>query len=155
VKHNIDTLSINQDHPRKASLHNENSNTDLTIFHQNIRGLYNKADELVNSWTTESPHILYLTKHHLHNHEINSTCIQYYNLGARYCSKNCKGSRLSMFVHDTLMFLTINLDGFCRDQDLEICAVQLHFSSIIFYILCVYRPPTGDFHTSKFLRICS
>jgi exonuclease III len=39
----------------------------------------------------------------------------------------------------------IELDGFCRDHDLEVCAVQLHFSSIIFYILCVYRPPTGNF----------
>jgi hypothetical protein len=28
--------------------------SDLTIFHQNIRGLYNKVDELINSWTTES-----------------------------------------------------------------------------------------------------
>jgi hypothetical protein len=32
-KHNSDTLSTNQDHPRKASLHNKNNNTDLKIFH--------------------------------------------------------------------------------------------------------------------------
>jgi hypothetical protein len=62
-KHNSDTLSTNQDHPRKASLHNKNNNTDL-IFHQNIRGFYNKVDELVNFWTTESPHLLCLTEHH-------------------------------------------------------------------------------------------
>jgi hypothetical protein len=61
VKHNIDTLSINQDHPRKASLHNKN-NSDLIIFRQNIRGLYNKVVELVNFWTTES-HIFCLTEH--------------------------------------------------------------------------------------------
>ena len=53
----------------KASPHNENNNTNWTIFHQNIRGLYNKTDELVNSWTTVSPHILCLTEHHLHNHQ--------------------------------------------------------------------------------------
>jgi hypothetical protein len=58
VKHNTDTPSRNQDHPRQASPHNENDNIDLTIFHQNIRGLYSRADELVNSWTTESPHTM-------------------------------------------------------------------------------------------------
>jgi len=115
------------------------------LFHQNIRGLYNKTDELVNSWTTESPHILCLTEHHLHNHEINSTCIQQYNIGARYCRKNHKGGGVSIFVHDSLTFSTVELDGFCRDHDLEVCAVQLHVSSIISYILCVYRPPTGNF----------
>jgi hypothetical protein len=49
-----------------------------------------------------------------------------------------------MFVHDTLLFSTVELDTFCRDQDIKVCAVQLHFSSIILYILCVYRPPTGN-----------
>ena len=42
LKHNSDTPSRSQDHPRQASPHNEDNNTDLTIFHQNIRGLYNK-----------------------------------------------------------------------------------------------------------------
>jgi hypothetical protein len=132
VKHYIDTHSINQDNPRKASLHDENNNTDLTVFHQNIRGLYNKADELVNSWKTESPHMLCLTEHHLHNHEINSTFIQYYNRGARYCRKNRKGGGVSIFAHDTLMFSAIELDGFCRDQDLEVCVVPLHFLLLYF-----------------------
>ena len=82
VKHNFDTPSSNQVHSRQASPHNKNNNTDLVIFHPNIRGLVNKTDELVNSWSTESPHILCLTEHHLHNQEINNTCIQQYNLGA-------------------------------------------------------------------------
>jgi hypothetical protein len=37
VNQNIDTQSINQDHPRNASLPNRNNNADLIIFHQNIR----------------------------------------------------------------------------------------------------------------------
>ena len=95
VKHNMNTLGRNQDHPSKTNLHNENNNnnnnnTDLTIFHQNIRGLCNKADELVNSWSTESPHIQCLTEHHLHNHELNCTCIQYYNLGASTVARTAK-----------------------------------------------------------------
>jgi hypothetical protein len=81
----------------RQELHNKNNNTDI-IFNQNIKGLYNKVVELVNFWTTESPHILRLTEHHLCNHEINSTCICYYNLGVRYCRKNHKGGGVSIFV---------------------------------------------------------
>jgi len=63
--------------------------------------------ELVNSWSTESPHILYLTEHHLHNQEINNTCIQQYKLGASYCRMKRKGGGVSIYVHDSLTFSTI------------------------------------------------
>jgi hypothetical protein len=46
-KQNIDTFSINQDHPRNANPPNRNNNVDLIIIHQNIRGLCNKIDELL------------------------------------------------------------------------------------------------------------
>jgi len=100
---------------------------------------------LLNLWTTEFPHILCLTEHHLRDHEINSTCIKYYNLGAKYCRKSRKYGGVSIFVHEGLLFSTVELNGFCRDQDLEVCAVKLHISSFVFCILCVYRPPTGNF----------
>ena len=54
----VGTIHANKDHPRNASTRNMNSNTDLVIFHQNIRGLYNKLDELLDLWTNDFPHIL-------------------------------------------------------------------------------------------------
>jgi len=143
-KCNIDTFSTNLDHSRNANPHNKNNNADLIIFHQNIRGLYNKVDELLNLWTIEFPHILYLTEHHLRDHEINSTHVKCYTLGAKYCRKSRKYGGVSIFVREGLLFSTVELDGFCRDQDLEVCAVKLHISSFVFCILCVYRPPTGN-----------
>ena len=104
VKQNTDTFSINQDHPRNASLPNRNNSADLIIFHQNIRGLYNKTDELLNFWTTKYPHILCLTEHHLRDQEINSTCIKFYNLGAKYCRKGHKYDGVSIFVREALLF---------------------------------------------------
>jgi len=86
-----------------------------------------------------------LTERHIHDHEINSTCVQYYNLGVKYCRTSCEYGGVSIFVHEALLFSTVELDGFCRDQYLEVCAVKLHISSFVFYILCVYRPPTGNF----------
>jgi len=144
-KQNVDTFSTNQDHPRNDNLPNRKNNADLIIFHQNIRGLNNKIDELLNFWTTEFPHIFCLTEHHLCDHEINTTCIKYYSLGAKHCRKSCKYGGVSTFVHETLLFSTAELNEFCKDQDLEVCAVKLCNSSFLLCILCVYRPPTGNF----------
>ena len=145
VKQDFETFSRNQDHPRNASSPNRNNNVALMIFHQNIRGLHNKIDELLNFWSTELPHILCSTEHHLCDHEINSTCINYYNLRAKYCRKSCKYGGVSIFVHETLLLSTIELAEFCNDQDFEVCAMKLHISSFKFYVLCVYRSPTGNF----------
>jgi exonuclease III/uncharacterized protein YutD len=145
VTHNNTICSSSKDHPSKASTHNSNSKNKLLIFHQNIRGLFNKTEELVISWSTEAPHILCLSEHHLLNQEINNTWIQNYNLGASYCRKNRKGGGVGIFIQKNLAYLKIELDEFCNDLDMEVCAVQLHFSEITFYILCIYRPPSGNF----------
>jgi hypothetical protein len=113
-KCNIDTFSTNHDHSRNANPQNKNNNADLIIFHQNIRGLYNKVDELLNLWTIEFPRILCRTEHHLRDHEINSTYVKCYTLGAKYCRKSCKYGGVSIFVCEGLLFSTVELDGFLR-----------------------------------------
>ena len=117
-----------------------NNNTDLVIFHQNIRGLYNKVDELLDLWTKYFPHILCLTEHHLYDHEINSIYVNGYTLGAKYCRKRYKYGGVRILVRKGLAFSTLMLDKFCR----EVCAVKLHIFSLVFCILCVYRPPSGN-----------
>jgi len=49
-----------------------NSKNLFKIFHQNIRGLNSKVDELSNSLWPDCPHILCLTEHHLKNFEIDN-----------------------------------------------------------------------------------
>ena len=120
------------------------NSTPLLIYHQNIRGLRNKIDELFMLWSLNFPHLLCLTEHHLCNDEINSICTPY-NLGAKYCRVNHKYGGVSIFVHETLSFTTIDLSEFCNDQDIEICAVNSHFSSSNYCILSVYRSPSGNF----------
>jgi len=73
-----------------------------------------------------------------------STSVKYYNLGTKYCTNSHKNGGISIFVNETLLFSTVELNEFCKDQDLEVCAVELHISSFVFCILCVYRPPTGN-----------
>jgi hypothetical protein len=44
--------------------------------------------------------------------------------------------------------MPIDLDKFCCDKEIEICAVKLHYSRFNIsniYILTLYRSPTGNF----------
>ena len=86
-------------------------------------------------WTTELPHIICLTEHHLCDYEINSTSTKYCNLGAKYCRKSRTNGGISIFIHETLLFTIVELNEFCKDQDLEVCAVKLLIPPFVF---CVF-----------------
>jgi hypothetical protein len=62
-------------------------NKYLKIFHQNIRGLGNKANELYCHLHHDLPHIQCLSEHHLSAYELQLICLTNYSLGANYCRK--------------------------------------------------------------------
>ena len=130
--------------PNSTNFFNGNITTPLLIYHQDVTGIRNKIDELFMLWSLNFPHLLCLTEHHLCNDEINSIYINPYNLGAKYCRVNHKYGGVIIFVHET-SFTTIDLGEFCNDQDIEICAVNSHFSSSNYCILSVYRSPSRNF----------
>jgi exonuclease III len=119
----------------------------LKIFHQNIRGLRNKIDELIMHLSDCVPQVLCFTEHHLKEFKINNTCINCYNLGAFYCRENRKVGGVGIFVHDTLSCTPIDLTEYCKEQDLEVCALKFKALNNFFCILCIYRLPTGNFGT--------
>ena len=118
----------NQNHirnPSKPKL----SKKDL-IFHQNIRGLNsNKLDELSVSLPSKTPHTICLTEHHLNTNEIDTTVLANYRLGAKFCRNTFKNGGAYIFTHKSIQFSNINVDEFCKEKDLKICAVKLHFPS--------------------------
>jgi exonuclease III len=117
----------------------------LLIYHQNIRGLRNKIEELFLSFFDNLPHILCFTEHHVFDDEINSLYINPYNLGASYCRANNNYGGVSVFVHENISYSSIGLSNFCHEQDIEICAVKLDLAFATVCILSVYKPPTGNF----------
>jgi hypothetical protein len=132
-------------HPPKASRTNfEHTNTinqhasnkqradKLQLYHQNIRGLHIKIEELATQWTNHFPHLLCFTEHHLKKTEINNIHIKNYSLGASYCRHSRKHGRVGIFVHHTLSYFTINLNKLCNDYDFEACAVKLLISTNIY-----------------------
>jgi hypothetical protein len=70
--HDSSYMSVNTDNPFK-------------VYHQNIRGLKDKSNELISFLFPELPHVLRLIEHHLKDYEIDKISIDHYNLGAEFC----------------------------------------------------------------------
>jgi hypothetical protein len=66
-----------------------NKNT-LTIFPQNICGLLNKKEELLNSLTGNSPQFICITEYHLINDELENITLHPYTLEAKFCTQTHK-----------------------------------------------------------------
>jgi len=48
-------------------------------------------------------------------------------------------------IHEDLEFFSVSLDKYCKEKDIEVCAVKLTLTPIKLIILAVYRPPLGNF----------
>jgi len=113
------------------------------IFHQNIRGLEKKAEELLTHLHPDFPHVMCLTEHHLKYIQLEKFHIENYNLGAHYCRQQCEKGGVAIFVHNSLGFTNIHIVQHCKDQDTEICALKLSFGTQNIYILTLYRASFG------------
>jgi hypothetical protein len=102
------------------------SKIDFVIFHQNIRGLNNsKLEELSVFLSTNPPHSIRLMEHHLGANEIDTIVLANYSLGAKFCRNTFRNGGVYIFTHESIQFTNINLNKFCKEKDLEICAVKL------------------------------
>ena len=140
--------NINLDKYDKGNFKSNNCNVmnqnNFIIYHQNIRGINNKTDELILAFTSELPHGICLSEHHLKEFEINSITLNQYVLASIYCRKNFKQGGVCIFVRMNIQFTHINNIVTCKEKDLEMCGVQVNSPSM--YIICIYRAPTGDFN---------
>jgi exonuclease III len=116
----------------------------LFIIPSKYKRLRDKNNELLGSLLPELPHILCLTEHFLTEQEVESLFIDHYSLGTKFCRKILKTGGTCIYVHESLTFTNINLQEFCIEQDIEVCAIKINLSANIIYILSVYRSPTGN-----------
>ena len=102
---NKDTNSVKSDQ-QKTDI------TLLTTFHQNIKGIRSKSNELVCHLSHDLPQILCLTEHDLANLEIQTLNIDNYRLVHTTVENILKGG-VCMFIHRSQTFSVINLDRYC------------------------------------------
>jgi hypothetical protein len=100
------------------------------IFHQNIRGLGNKPEELVSHLHPDFPHVLCITKHHLKYSQLEKVHIEGYKLGAHFCRQIREKGGVAIFVCNKLDFLNNDIVKHCIEQDIEICALKLSFGTL-------------------------
>jgi exonuclease III len=117
--------------------------TNFKIFHQNVRGITHKTEELLISLSQVNPQVLCLTEHHLRHEEISIINLGQYTLGAHYCRRNFKQGRV--FINNKILFDVIDLKQFNKEKDFEICALKIQLMSTYLIVLCVYRSPSGNF----------
>ena len=130
--------SVTQNNPN-------NTCNSLMIFHQNIRGLSHKSDELLQSILSSNSQVLCFSEHDMSLDEINSFHLNQYILGSQFCRQNFKHGGVSIFISTKLQFSIVDLSNYVKEKDLEICAIKIKIDKSITIIACVYRSPTGDF----------
>lgn len=112
-------------------------NNNLSLYHQNTRGMSNKIDELlITVKSVQSPYSLCLIEH----------CMKL--PGTSFWRKNLIQGGVSIFVRNGLKFNQIDTTHLCMEQDTECYAVQLESKFPSMYVLAMYRVPTGDFEHS-------
>jgi hypothetical protein len=90
------------------------------------------VDELSNSLFPDYSNIMCLTEHHLKDYEIDNLPIDHFKLGSKFCRHEFKNEGVCIFIHEDLDFFSISLDKYCKEKDIEVCAVRLKITPIQF-----------------------
>jgi exonuclease III len=125
--------------------HQQIGSVPLTVYHQNVRGLRGKANELLSQLCPTFPHILCLSEHHMNHLELQQTFFDNYKLGASYCRTLYEKGGVCIFVEESLKYVKIDLEKYCKDKEFEVCAIKFHFNTKSACIITIYRAPSGEF----------
>jgi exonuclease III len=119
---------------------------NVVLYHQNIRGLANKIDEINIIMQSDyiGPQLICFTEHHLKNFEIDKLTLDGYILASSFCRKTFKGGGVCILTSKGLKYKAINVFSFCQEKTFEISAVKLYSRSSIVIVLCIYRAPSRD-----------
>jgi hypothetical protein len=121
---------------------NDDKNYSLIIYHKNIHGLKIKTSKFMLSLFEEMPHLICLSEHHLKYNEIDIADIPTRKLGAKYCRTSLKCGGVCIHIHKNIEYSNIDLQKYCKEQDLEIAAVTLKLAKKNVIAFCAYRAPT-------------
>ena len=91
------------------------------------------------------PHLICFSEHHIKDMEQDTPNIPMYKLGATYSRNILKWGGVCIYINENIEHYNINLNTYCKEQDLEITALKFKFNKRKFIILFVYRAPSGDF----------
>jgi hypothetical protein len=115
----------------------------LVLIHQNIRGLAGKTDELNCSIVSKNmnPHLIRISEHHMSDLKLSYSNLQNYVLGTMYSRTTHQGGGVCIYIRSDIKFIAINLEQFCDEKNLEICALKITTAKTNILVICIYRSP--------------
>jgi hypothetical protein len=102
----------------------------LKVYHQNIRSLRKKFQELTCCVYPDLPHIICLTEYHMNILEFSYINAEGYTVGAQFCRTFQEKGGVIIYVHNNLKFINIDLSEYCKEKDFEVCAIKLNINSL-------------------------
>jgi exonuclease III len=117
----------------------------INVYHQNIRGLGMKSGEILGHLHPDYPQVLCLKEHHLKKFQIKHTVIENCNLGTYYCREQYEKGGVAIYIHKSIQCTEVSIDTYCKEKDIEICAIKFTYCESKICIITLYRSPTGKF----------
>jgi hypothetical protein len=90
----------------------------LHVFHQNIRGLRSKSEELILSFEMDNkdPHTVCLREHHMEEQELLHLTLSGYILGSSFSRKPLQRGGVCIFVRKGLNVNKTDISHNCREK---------------------------------------
>jgi hypothetical protein len=103
---------------------------------------------LINSLFPEFPYILCFSEHHLKQIELEQIHLEGYKLGAAYCRKSLLKGGVCIFVHKKYNYSNGDISKYCKEQDIEACALKVELTAFNIHVVTVYRAQCSNFNSS-------
>jgi hypothetical protein len=120
--------------------------SNLTTYHQNIRSLNKKKDE-INIMLQESsirPHLICLSEHHKRKEDMSDFSFPGYKLANSFCRAiNLKGG-VCILARNDIIYQAVDLNKLCKEKIFEISAIKLNICNTKMILCCVYRSPSEN-----------
>jgi hypothetical protein len=68
-----------------------------------------------------------------------------YNLGACYCREQYEKGGVAIYIHKSIQCSNTDIVNYCKEKDIEICALKISYCDQKICIITLYRPPSGNF----------
>jgi len=116
------------------------------VYHQNIRSLRRKSDELLCHLYPDLPHIICRTEHHMNILGHSYINVEGYTAGAQFCRVLHEKGGVIIYVLNNLKYTNIDLSEYCKEKDFETFALKLTINTLNICIITIYRSSSGNFN---------
>lgn len=125
-----------------ANIKQIKNNNLINLLNINVQSLSNKINRILALTKDKNYSIITITEHWQTHEKVNSIVIPKYRVISAYCRTTHIHGGVLIMVNNKFCGKTINVEEFCSEKDIELCAV--HLPEIKMVVVAVYRSPTGS-----------